>query len=258
MELVEDAGAAAEDVPEEEVVVEDVDEGDAGGDLGQKILDPFRSTLFHECPDGLCAVIQRYNEFILGALVLIGLVFLATLVPPVFSWTRCKPDGKRRVAFAFLAFVTFYFWLVFLIVNSVYCFGFLAHEGPCVDVNRTSAAVAVARDDINATARAAGATSDVVVGGDVTPGEEEVTQVAADLQDSSSTARRRGLVASYVTEPLALGLTAALGGSGDGGNESCSTAATDHQADLRNLTCTNVLILVVLLVVLIANAKEGD
>lgn len=33
--------------------------------------------------------------------------------------------------FAILACITFYFWLAFLTVNSIYCFGFLAHEGPC-------------------------------------------------------------------------------------------------------------------------------
>lgn len=33
--------------------------------------------------------------------------------------------------FAALACITFYFWLAFLALNSVYCFGFLAHEGPC-------------------------------------------------------------------------------------------------------------------------------
>ena len=33
--------------------------------------------------------------------------------------------------FAALACVTFYFWLAFLAINTFYCFGFLAHEGPC-------------------------------------------------------------------------------------------------------------------------------
>jgi hypothetical protein len=33
--------------------------------------------------------------------------------------------------FAALACVTFYFWLAFFAVNTFYCFGFLAHEGPC-------------------------------------------------------------------------------------------------------------------------------
>jgi hypothetical protein len=33
--------------------------------------------------------------------------------------------------FAALACITFYFWLAFLALNTFYCFGFLAHEGPC-------------------------------------------------------------------------------------------------------------------------------
>ena len=41
-----------------------------------------------------------------------------------------------------LACITFYLWIVFLIVDSVYCFGFLAHEGPCANVTAAAAAAA--------------------------------------------------------------------------------------------------------------------
>ena len=38
-------------------------------------------------------------------------------------------DCLRR--FAVFACLTFYFWLSILAINSLYCFGFLSHAGPC-------------------------------------------------------------------------------------------------------------------------------
>ena len=56
-----------------------------------------------------------------------------------------KPDGKTRIFFAIAACVTFYLWIAFLVVDSVYCFGFLAHQGPCA--NATAAAAAASSND---------------------------------------------------------------------------------------------------------------
>ncbi len=242
-------------------------------DLGEKILDPLRSTVFNNCPDGLCAVIQEYSKVVLVLVAIIGIFFFLTLVPPVFSWSRRKPDGKKRVAFAFLACVTFYFWLVFLIVNSAYCFGFLAHEGPCMTVNRTAVAEEAAAAEAAAAAAEAAAEANATV---LTPSvtddastpkalattalephtPEEQVMRAAD--EASSTLARSGRRARRSEQPLVLAVTSAEEGGlqGPTSNESCSTLSP-HEEDLRNLTCTNILIIVVLIIVLVANAKEG-
>jgi hypothetical protein len=54
------------------------------------------------------------------ALLVDAFIFLVTLLPFVFTWSNKKPDGKKRIFFAALACVTFYFWLAFLVLNSVY------------------------------------------------------------------------------------------------------------------------------------------
>ena len=40
-------------------------------------------------------------------------------------------------------------------------------------------------------------------------------------------------------------------------NSSCVQLANEHETQLKNLTLVNILILVVLIIVFIANAKEG-
>jgi hypothetical protein len=40
--------------------------------------------------------------------------------------------------------------------------------------------------------------------------------------------------------------------------KTCSSPAGDHENELKNLTLVNILILVVLLIVLLANAREGQ
>lgn len=102
------------------------------------VMEPFKQNIFNNCPGGLCRWIQESSEVLLAILILNGLLFLLSLIPPIFSWNKRKPDERKRVIFAFLACVTFYFWLLFLALNSIYCFGFLAHEGPCKHFNRTS------------------------------------------------------------------------------------------------------------------------
>ncbi len=41
-------------------------------------------------------------------------------------------------------------------------------------------------------------------------------------------------------------------------NESCDQVITEHEADLRNITILNVLIIITLIITLLANAKEGE
>ena len=45
--------------------------------------------------------------------------------------------------------------------------------------------------------------------------------------------------------------------SSDKANSSCVQVANEHETQLKNLTLVNILILVVLIIVFIANAKEG-
>ena len=91
----------------------------------------FETNLLDECPHGFCDYIQSNAEVLVVILCLDGFIFFVTLLPPLFSWSNKKPDGRKRIYFAALACFTFYFWLAFLAVNSLYCFGFLAHHGPC-------------------------------------------------------------------------------------------------------------------------------
>ena len=45
--------------------------------------------------------------------------------------------------------------------------------------------------------------------------------------------------------------------SSDKANSSCIQLASEHETQLKNLTLVNILILIVLIIVFIANAKEG-
>jgi hypothetical protein len=105
--------------------------------MKELLMKPLKTTIFNNCPGGVCDIIRDYNYLLLAVLFIDLFIFLLTLFPPVFSWSKKKPDGKKRILFALFACVTFYFWLVFLVFNSIYCFGFLAHEGPCSVANHT-------------------------------------------------------------------------------------------------------------------------
>lgn len=190
----------------------------------------FSSNFHGDCPGGLCEQIQKYSEVLLVVLVLDGLFFLATLLPPIFSWSKRKADGKKRVFFAFLACVTFYFWLAFLALNSVYCFGFLAHEGPCRLYNRTTGS--------NVTVSITSTTHSI----------EAATETPLAPFSASDAIVSSSNEANPVASPSVLWHAF---------NDSCSNPLSPHEADLRNLTVINVLIIVVLLIVLIANAREG-
>jgi len=101
------------------------------------MVNVFKTNVMGECPGGFCDFIQRYSEVLVVILCLDGFIFFVTLLPPLFSWSNKKPNGRKRIYFAALACFTFYFWLAFLAVNSLYCFGFLAHQGPCKDLGPT-------------------------------------------------------------------------------------------------------------------------
>ena len=84
-----------------------------------------------DCPGGGCEYLLQFSEVLIVLLLADGFIFLVTLIPPLFSWKNKKPDSKNRIFFAVFSCVTFYFWLSVLAVNSLYCFGFLSHAGPC-------------------------------------------------------------------------------------------------------------------------------
>ena len=90
-----------------------------------------KTNVMGRCPGGFCDYIQEYSEILVVILCLDGFIFFVTLLPPLFTWSNKKADGRKRIFFAALACFTFYFWLAFVAVNSLYCFGFLAHQGPC-------------------------------------------------------------------------------------------------------------------------------
>ena len=83
------------------------------------------------CPGGFCDYIIQFSEVLTVLLIADGFIFLVTLIPPLFTWKNKKPDSKKRIFFAVFACLTFYFWLALLAISSLYCFGFLAHAGPC-------------------------------------------------------------------------------------------------------------------------------
>ena len=90
-----------------------------------------RRNLVGGCPGGWCDYLVQFSELLVVLLLVDAFIFLVTLIPPLFSWKTKKPDSRRRIFFAAFACLTFYFWLIILAIHSLYCFGFLAHAGPC-------------------------------------------------------------------------------------------------------------------------------
>ena len=60
-----------------------------------------------------------------------------------------------------------------------------------------------------------------------------------------------------VVGPVPMSLISWTASSSDKANSSCVQLASEHETQLKNLTLVNILILVVLIIVFIANAKEG-
>ena len=90
-----------------------------------------QSNIMGSCPGGFCEYLLQFSEVLVVLILADGFIFLVTLIPPLFSWKNKKPDSKSRIFFAVFACLTFYFWLSILAINSLYCFGFLSHAGPC-------------------------------------------------------------------------------------------------------------------------------
>ena len=62
---------------------------------------------------------------------------------------------------------------------------------------------------------------------------------------------------SVAGPPVPMSLISWTASSSDKANSSCVQLASEHETQLKNLTLVNILILVVLIIVFIANAKEG-
>jgi hypothetical protein len=97
-----------------------------------------RRNLVGGCPGGWCDYLVQFSEVLVVLLLVDAFIFLVTLIPPLFSWKTKKPDSRRRIFFAAFACLTFYFWLIILAIHSLYCFGFLAHAGPCNSSSSTT------------------------------------------------------------------------------------------------------------------------
>ena len=92
-----------------------------------------KSWVTGDCPGGFCNIIKDNSEIVIVLLCVQAFIFLITLIPPLFNWSKKKPDGRKRIYFGILACVTFYMWLLFLAVNTLYCFGFVVQRGPCLN-----------------------------------------------------------------------------------------------------------------------------
>ena len=302
---------------------------------------PIRTTITHTCPGGFCDYIQKHSDVLIVILCIDAFIFFVTLVPPLFSWSKKKPDGRKRIYFAALACITFYFWLAFLAVNSLYCFGFLAHEGPCKDralqaklpqinlngstqspeipwaVEKLEEVETTTASSEVETLESLSTTSNLF--SDETPGyssQSPRTSSTLEQEDwSSSDLETSFSPSSGFSAPYSLASTVLKrfspkissshsaedsGTSGHinhstretssystpskgpqvqqqqlptvlpliwGSEKNCSTSNSSkathsiskkHETELNNLTLVNILIVVVLFLVLIANAKEGE
>ena len=267
---------------------------------------PYKSTITGTCPGGFCDFIKDNSEVLIILLCIEAFIFFVTLVPPLFNWSTKKPDGRKRIYFAALACITFYFWLVFLGINSVYCFGFLAHQGPCRH-NTLKVSTTVANNE--ATLGNSLVSSTASASAETTRGSPKISLGTSTKQPISPIIKASPSKSSLLTSSLAsssrwtplneeldtthsspislspssVSLSSALFGSSVassptvsgstqnfpptpqaltwGLDKNCSqdipSPVEEHQAELKNLTVVNILILVVLFVVLLANAKEG-
>lgn len=242
-----------------------------------------KSNVLGTCPGGFCDYIQAYSEILVVILCLDGFIFFVTLLPPLFSWSNKKPDGRKRILFAALACFTFYFWLAFLAVNSLYCFGFLAHEGPCKKAANGSyiQATTVTSNMQPTTIPTSAANFPTLPESSIErpaatrpsmPAVLASTSTQTTTEESLATTILWTLMTSVETYPeaseaenvnvtsedMSIGVPMPLiTWTSDKANSSCVQLANEHETQLKNLTLVNILILVVLLIVFIANAREG-
>jgi hypothetical protein len=156
-----------------------------------------------------------------------GFIFLVTLIPPLFNWKNKKVDSRKRIFFAAFACLTFYFWLAVLAVQSLYCFGFWAHEGPCQ--NKTSQ---LSQDS-----------GQLSAGGDgLTAGETPTQQVGGNVTDSEAV---NNSSSNINTSAMSSRLV-------DNG----AACIYENKNALKNVTLVNFLIVIVLIIVIAANINE--
>lgn len=200
---------------------------------------PWRSTLLGTCPGGIvCDNIQRFSDVFIVILLVDGFLFLVSLLPPLFTWSNKKPDGKKRVIFALVAFITFYLWLAFLSLNSLYCFAFIAHHGPCngTDLEQPTDLSFPETAPFPATPTP------------VTPTPVTTTTTTPTLTTTTS--------ANASSLPIPAAFVAFLW-SND--NDTCTGSAplSENDIQLRKISIMNILIVVVLIITFIANIREG-
>ena len=197
-------------------------------------------------PGGWCDYLVQFSEVLVVLLLADGFIFLVTLIPPLFSWKNKKPDSRKRIFFAAFACLTFYFWLAVLAIHSLYCFGFLAHAGPC----NSSASIGTS----SSFARASQLTSDPVL---ESPSKNSLGPQENDSFDSHLLSRE-GLVEGEETlvhnvTNVSFAVAEAL--SQDNTIEKC---VNNTENSLKNITLVNFLIILILIIVLAANVNEGE
>jgi len=182
-----------------------------------------------DCPGGLCNYLVLLSELIVVLLLIDGFIFLVTLIPPLFSWKSVQADSKKRIFFALFACVTFYLWLTLLAIHSFYCFGFLAHSGPC-SINKSAVPTPV-------TAAAPAMSGSIPL----IPALPEVNPRALEPEDIADEGRVEEAFSNLSATAEAL-------------VDKC--VKDDEDSSLRNMTLVNILILVVLLITIAANVNE--
>ena len=194
-----------------------------------------------QCPGGWCDYLVQFSEVLVVLLLADGFIFLVTLIPPLFSWKNKKPDSRKRIFFAAFACLTFYFWLLVLALHSLYCFGFLAHAGPCNYSSLVSSTTS---------ARASQLTSDPVLDSPIKNNLEN-DSLDSRLLPPDNLVEGEGTLVTNMTN---MSFTMAEALSQDNSIEKCINNAENS---LKNITLVNFLIIFILIIVVAANVNEG-
>ena len=197
------------------------------------------------CPGGWCDYLVQFSEVLVVLLLADGFIFLVTLIPPLFSWKNKKPDSRKRIFFAAFACLTFYFWLAVLAIHSLYCFGFLAHAGPC----NSSTSIGT-----SSSARASQLTSDPVLDSPIKNnlGPQENDSLDSRLLPPEHLVDGEGNLVPNMTN-MSLAMAEAM--SQDNTMEKC---INNTENSLKNITLVNFLIILILIIVVAANVNEGE
>jgi len=221
------------------------DSGALGGhpahDSCDKVIQMFlEQNILGQCPGGWCDYLVQFSEVLVVLLLADGFIFLVTLIPPLFSWKNKKPDSRKRIFFAAFACLTFYFWLLVLALHSLYCFGFLAHAGPCNYSSLVSSATSV---------RASQLTSDPVLDSPIKNNLEN-DSLDSRLLPPDNLVEGEGTLVTNMTN---MSFTMAEALSQDNSIEKCINNAENS---LKNITLVNFLIIFILIIVVAANVNE--